>query len=246
MSEKAITPYEPENDDLDAFQQVSGDDLLLPVRKLVQGSSRVADARHAGEFFDTMAETYKPSLRIAILALRKSRALFAAGSFDQPPLCVSDDAIIPRGRVEIGDTFTLTGPTCPTCPFSAWGSDPNGGQGHACKLSYNLLGYDLDDPAPFVLRVSGTSIRAWRQYLTSRKLKHVPAYAIETLIHAVPQVFDRGKAYVLTFAAGEKLSPEECAAMRREAAAMQDVQIRLEAQEDAAEESGEDDETPFE
>ena len=226
-------------DELDAFQQASSDELVLPVRKLVQGVSRDADSKRAGEFYDTLSKEYKNELLVAVLALSRSRSLFGE-SFDEPPICVSDDAVRPRQPMEVsvGADTIITGPTCGECPFSQWGSARGGkGKGQECRMSYNILCLDLDDEQPFILRVQGASIKAWREYLTLGRFKRTPAYALETMIGSDEKVFEAGKAHVLRFRVGNPLDQELAEAMRAQAAAYRGADLGV---------AEEPDELPFE
>ncbi len=224
-----------EPDEMDVFGQARPDELILPIRKLVQGVSRAADSKRAGEFWDSLTDAYKPQLRVAILALSRSRSLFAEGSFDQAPVCASEDAIRPRQPIVTPDG-EATGPTCNECPFSEWGTARDGkGKGQACRFSYNLLCWDLDDQAVFILRISGTSINPWRRYMTEGKLSNAPAYALETVISSDEQQFVAGKAYVLAFAHGDKLPPQMAASMREQAAAYRGISLGVESVVEEAE-----------
>lgn len=229
----ALAPIQ--RDELDAFQQASPDELVLPVRKLVQGVSRDADSKRAGEFYDTLTKEYKHELLVAILAVSRSRSLFGE-SFDEPPICTSDDAVKPRQEVEVivEPNTVMTGPTCAECVFSEWGSARGGkGKGQACRMSYNILCLDLDDEQPFVVRVQGASIMAWRKYLTHNRFKKTPAYGLETIIGSEERVFDAGKAHALTFRAGNPLESNLAQAMREQAAAYRgaDLGVAEEAEE---------------
>jgi hypothetical protein len=191
-------------DEFDPFMQVDSSELILPVRKLVQGVTRDTDTKRAGEFYDTVAKAYKTELLVAILSIKRSRALFGS-NFDEPPLCSSPDANAPIQVEEISlpiggadvERVVSTGPTCNSCPFSQWGSK---GKGQACKLSYNVVCFDLDDKMPFILRIGGSSIKPWREYLTFGRMGEIPAYAMGTIISSEERVFPDGKAFVMQFA----------------------------------------------
>lgn len=222
-------------DDLDAFQQLPAEELVLPVRKLVQAVSRDADSERAGEFYDVVTKQYKPELLVAILALSQSRNLFSE-SFEEAPLCTSNDALTPEHQAHVGEW--TTGPTCRSCHFSEWGSGK--GNAQACKLSYNLLCYDLDDYQPFVLRVSGTSIRPLREFLTQGRMGTRPAYALATSIRSEKRKFEAGQAHVLKFEAGPDLDSYQAQEMRERSASLRGVQVQTPIREDV------DEEVPFE
>lgn len=222
---QAVMPAVTRGDELDAFQQARPDELIPPTRKLVQAVSRKADSTKAGEFWDDMANTYDGFLRVAILAMKRSRSLFDEGNFDAPPVCASDDAVQPRNQTaQVGDA--TTGPNCQECSFSQWGTARDGkGKGQACRLSYNLLCYGLDDGQMFILRVSGASIAPWRRYLTAGRLGGTAGYALETLIGSEQREFAAGKAYVLSFQRGDPLQDEIALVLREQAAAYRSVSL---------------------
>lgn len=234
MTGREIAPQEPralaqyEHDDLDAFGQARPDELILPVRKLVQAVSREADSKHAGEFWDSLTDTYKYGLRVAILALSRSRSLFTAGDFGSAPVCVSEDAVKPR-QVMVTPDGKETGPTCGECIFAQWGSARDfKGKGQECRFSYNLLCFDIEDSQVFILRVSGTSINPWRRYMTAGKMSKAPAYAVETIVSSEEEMFDAGKAYVMHFTHGESLPAGLTAAMRGLAASYRGISLGAE------------------
>ncbi len=200
-------------DDYDPLNDVGQDELIMPVVKAVQGTSRWPGAeKHGGEWYDTLAETYSPKLRAAILVLRRQRSLFEAGVFDEPPLCSSDDAITPREAVLVADG--QTGPTCAECPFSQWGSAGEGRKGQACQFTYSLIAQNLDTDTPFLLRVHGASLKPWRLYMTRIKTSRKPLYSFATEVTLESQTFDAGKAQVMRFAPGATLSPDQIQEMR--------------------------------
>ena len=215
-----------ERDELDAFQQATADELALPVVKLVQGVSRLADSKKAGQFYNTITGEYKTELLAAILAMSRSRSLFG-DSFDDPPICASDDGLRPRQQVEVDDL--VTGPTCAECAYSQWGTAREGkGRGQACRFSYNLLCLDLDARQPFILRISGSSLKAWRHYLTAGRMGGIPAYGLETVISSEEVIFDAGKAYVLKFSRGGPLEADLVRVMREQAASYRGVDLGVE------------------
>ena len=216
--EYAIDRYAPP----DVFADADPADLIVPRRSLVQGTSRNTDTKRSGEFYDALSKEYKAELRVAVLAQQKKRALFG-DNFDDPPLCRSEDAAYPVACVvvNISEKERTTGTTCAECWFSQWGSDPKGGDGQACKLSYDLLCYDLDENTPFMLRVSGTSIRPWREFVTDGKRAGLRASGMETVIGSREVTTARGKYSVLVFERGAPLEEDYALEMQRTAGVYQ-------------------------
>lgn len=215
---------------MDAYGDLWPEEMVLPQMVLVQGVSRKADAKMAGNFWNTVADDYKAQLRVAILALKRSRSLFDVGDFDSPPLCASDDAIHPRQIVEVDDM--TTGPTCQKCPLSQWGTAREGkGKGQACRLSYNLLCLDLDDSQIYVVRVTGASITDFLRHFSAGRIGKTPAYAMETIVSAEHKTFAEGAAHVMTFASGELLPSAMAEQIRQVAANYKGVSLGVEGEE---------------
>lgn len=214
-------------DPLDAFQQATKDDLVLPIRKLVQGTSRKADTSKAGQFWDETLDTYKTKMNVAIITVKRERSYFADDNLDSPPICASNDAVAPRERVDVGGE--TTGPTCEVCPFSQWGSD---GKGQACQFSYVLLLYDLDDSEMFILRVGGASRGDWKKYLTRGQRQGIAAYSVTTIIGSEKRRYPKGSAFAITFTAGVPLTDDTTEFMRekvmeyQKVALMEEVPVR--------------------
>ena len=235
----AGVPAVRERDPYDAFQQATKDDLVLPVRKLVQGVSRKADTTKAGQFWDEISDSYKPQMDVAIIWMKRERSMFPDDTLDSGPLCASNDAVKPREQVNVRGE--ATGPTCEVCAFSQWESAKDG-RGQACQFSYGLLCYDLDDSEMFVLRVSGASRGDWKRYITKGQRQGTAAYAIITTIGSEKRKYPKGSAFAITFQAGTPL-PEDTAEFMREKV-MEYQQVALtEAQ---PEPEPEFDATPFE
>lgn len=238
-------PAVRQDDSLDAFQQATKDDLVMPIRKLVQGVSRKADTTKAGQYWDELSDTYKPKMNVAIIWMRRERTLFG-DSLDASPICASNDAIKPRRpaaymvkedgtvlSVEHGDS--MTGPTCEDCDLN--NSD--------CQFSYGLLCYDLDDSEMFVLRVGGASRGDWRRYLTKGQRDGTAAYAVRTTISSEKRKYTKGSAFAITFQSGGALPEDTVSFMQEKVAQYQGVQLH-EPEVDINADMPPDDEVPFE
>ena len=235
MSNKSVTPYKATlpvkavADPLDPMSQVRGQDIILPIRKLVQPQSRMEGGReHSGEFWDNLSGKFQPKLRVAVLKISYSRSLFAGGSFDQPPVCASDAAFSPRVVAEVGGQST--GPTCAKCPFSQWGSAGEGRKGQACHETRNLLCLDLDSGEPFILRVSGVSIKPWSLYVTARGRTGLGFLKAEIVIGSGAKLFDAGQAYILSFETGAKFDEATVSQLRELAGSYAGLGLGVEEQ----------------
>lgn len=205
-------PAVRQDDPLDAFQQGTKDDLVLPVRKLVQGVSRKADTTKAGQFWDELSNTYRLKMNVSIIWMRRERTLFGE-SLDAGPICASNDAIKPR---QVADySGSVTGPICEDCKFNNIG----------CQFSYGLLCYDLDDSEMFVLRVGGASRGDWRRYLTKGQRDGTAAYSVTTIIGSEQRKYTKGSAFAITFQSGGALPQDTVEFMREKVAQYQGIQL---------------------
>lgn len=81
----------------------------------------------------------------------------------KPPVCFA----IAKERDEMAPHKEAAEPqnaTCEECPMNAWGSDPKGGKGKACRNLIRLAVGPVDatdDTEPMILRIPPTSLGAW-------------------------------------------------------------------------------------
>lgn len=86
-----------------------------------------------------------------------------------PPNCYAMD-FVPHAALEPSSSSPdlQCEDTCATCPKNAWKSDPNGGNGKACKDSYvvALLPPDAGPDTPLVtLSISATGLKPFEKYV---------------------------------------------------------------------------------
>lgn len=225
-------PAVQQADPLDAFQQGTKDDLVMPIRKLVQGVSRRADTTKAGQFWDELSDTYKPQMNVSIIWMRRERTLFEE-NLDAGPVCASNDAVVPRKVADYQGS--VTGPVCEDCEF----------RNTDCQFSYGLLCYDLDDSEMFVLRVGGASRGDWRRYLTKGQRDGTAAYSVTTVIASEKRKYTKGSAFAITFQSGGVLPEDTVDFMREKVAQYQGIQLNV-PEVDVDADMPPDDEIPFE
>jgi len=59
---------------------------------------------------------------------------------------------------------------CASCPHKSWGNGHGREAAPKCGVVYNLLGIDLDDGSPFIVRAKSTSLRPVQRYLAKHFL----------------------------------------------------------------------------
>ncbi|RJO65600.1 MAG: hypothetical protein C4523_15755 [Myxococcales bacterium] len=110
-------------------------------------------------FVNSLTEEVKPEIRAVLLHLKKTRryAVYTEGSgFDVK--CESDD--LAEGVTHDGEVVD-----CSTCSHKSWGNGHGRDAAPKCGVIYHLLGIDLDDGSPFLLRAKATSLRPVQRYL---------------------------------------------------------------------------------
>jgi hypothetical protein len=157
-------------------------------------------------FFNTVTETQKPKLHLAVLGLHKSRAWSAFDGEKTVTHCRSWDSV--TGTKSDGSTRS-----CKGCPDYAWSEQSNGKRGRNCGDIQNVYAEDLETGEVVRLRFRKTSLKPWGAYLNKnflgkRKvaggaLTDYPLFAFRTEVtlgieksgtnrYAVP-VFERGE-----------------------------------------------------
>ncbi|RJO66518.1 MAG: hypothetical protein C4523_12235 [Myxococcales bacterium] len=110
-------------------------------------------------FVNSLTEEVKPEVLAMLLHLKKTRryAVYTEGSgFDIK--CESDD--LAEGITHEGEVMA-----CSTCPHKSWGNGHGRDAAPKCGVVYHLLGIDMDDGSPFLLRAKATSLRPVQRYL---------------------------------------------------------------------------------
>jgi hypothetical protein len=109
-----------------------------------------------------------------------------------PPICYafsdSEDGMKPHP-----ESAKPQAETCAQCPNNAWGSDPNGGKGKACKNVRRLAIIAADDlekvdsAQVYLAKIPVTSVQNWATYASevANVLKR-PPLGVKTTISVVP------------------------------------------------------------
>ena len=152
-----------------------GNDDILPRFPMI--ALQPANARNPGKFLHSDTEEVTDSLDIVVLVRRETRALFEDEA--EKPICRSDDGRTPAphqplwdgrdsinlqniGKVAVTQSYPPS--LCTLCPFSRWGDN---GEPPACGNSYILL-VDRGQNDLAQLRVKGTSIKPYRDFIASK------------------------------------------------------------------------------
>ena len=110
-------------------------------------------------FFNTVTELCKDDIDCVLLHLRKTRrhAEYIEGVGTQV-YCRSEDRI--EGITEDGEVRA-----CDSCPNKNWGAGRGRDAAPKCGIVYNLIGIDLEDQTPFIVRAKSTSLKPVQKYI---------------------------------------------------------------------------------
>lgn len=120
----------------------------------------------AGSLFFEVDEQPVKEL-IGVIVYHGPRHMYYATAFDgsnTPPDCYSNDGITGFQKNDVGEIIEKH---CAECPFSAFGSDPNGNGGKACKEKHQLYIACSDRLVPFSLLLPVSSAGALNTYATT-------------------------------------------------------------------------------
>lgn len=157
-------------------------------------------------------EEHLREVNCIILGWNDRRAYYKT-AFDQrgkqqknmPPDCSSRD-----GFTGVGNP----GGPCIKCPFAAWGSDPKGGRGQACKQIRQMLILRTGLDGVETINVPPTSRKAVKEYFRRLKNRRIPYYAVVTNLRLERVENADGMAYSrMVFSAGPQLNPDQRATL---------------------------------
>jgi len=95
---------------------------------------------------------------------QRIRAYWIKGEIDgSPPDCSSSDLITGTGDQTGSGERTVH--DCKPCPFSQWGSDPQGGRGQACKVKNIVFLLRHGEYLPTVIPMPVMSIKVWQKFI---------------------------------------------------------------------------------
>ena len=82
--------------DIEGFENVEPEDLIIPRLMLVQPVSRLGDDAVAGQFWNNLTEECQPEINAVILRLVKTRVHWDPTDLSAGPVCASNDNRVPR------------------------------------------------------------------------------------------------------------------------------------------------------
>ena len=208
-----MVPDDAENFVVPGMENVQPGELRIPLLKLVQGTSRMAEAaEHGGEWHNSVTGEFSPSPEVLIIGVAKGRVMFPPTfNADNKPLCGSDDGKAPRADY-VGTSLKTVGydadggpvvstqiipKLCADCPFSAWGDD---GTPPKCNEVATFAGM-VQEGMPVLIQVRSTGMKNVPNLKTL-----IAANGIRKAIRlgAVQEKNETGVYYVPVFLVGAK------------------------------------------
>jgi hypothetical protein len=149
------------------FTQISGmqsEDFVPPEYKLIQKTTSGVTGQ-PGLFWHSLRQETKKGIQAMILKITAVRTKWGRDEMSSdPPECSSDDASTFRSK---------DGQNCLECPHKCdnpW-DYPQDERRVKCLKSYIILGIDLEEGEPFMLRASGVSAQPIKEFATNLRFR---------------------------------------------------------------------------
>jgi hypothetical protein len=151
------------------FPQVSGmlpEDFIPPEYKLIQKTTAGVKGQ-PGQFWHSLRQESKAEINALVLKLSEVRTKWGRSEISSdPPECASDNAASFKSR---------DGQNCLECAYrcdNPWNYSTDERR-EMCLKGFLLLGIDLDEGEPFVMRLSGISALPMREFATNLRFRAV-------------------------------------------------------------------------
>lgn len=213
-----LISYDPDNLIVPGMENVTPQELRVPVLKLVQAQSKMDGASdHVGQWHNSVTGEFLTNPAYLIIGVAKGRVMFPTEyNAENKPTCGSDEGKKPREEyvgkeIEQIVTNATTGkkqinilvipPSCVDCPFAKWGDD---GEPPACS-EVNTFAFVGEDGLPGVFQASRTAMKSAAALKTL-----VAANGIRKAVRfgSVKESNDTGVYYVPVFTVAAKPSKE--------------------------------------
>lgn len=182
------------------------EDLIIPEIKLIQntgGDLAKASGAKPGEFYSEMSNEIFTDFDFVIIRMQKTRTYWGRTELDDdPPECTSEDG-------KIGSVYG----NCMECEFrtdAPWALKPEERR-QKCLIGYAVVGINLYNNLPMLLRCSGISASSARSLYTQLSLHpqvNGKWYKAKVNVSSLPKKTASGDAFAIRFGALELLSEE--------------------------------------
>ena len=202
-------------------------DLLIPVRKIVQGLSRMAGAdEHMGWWWDSISGEFVKTFDAVLVNARHSRALFAGGGESERPECTSRDGI----------TGSAHG-TCSQCSFNPevdptlW-SDKNSKR---CNKGYTYFMHLPDGDTFAIFTASKNNVQPMKTLHTQLSMQwRVPLFGVVVTFATKLEIEPGKKYYRILPTIKARLDADKVQEYREIANGLKTLQVRVVDDDEAA------------
>lgn len=175
------------------------DDMAIPEIKLIQnvggGLAKDAGAK-PGQFYCSLTDETLDGFDMVVVAMQKNRTYWGRSEIeDEPPECASMNA---------NSMTNINGGDCKNCPYrneAPW-LLPADKRRTMCLVNYNILGINLNNDLPVLVRTTGISAQAAKELYTQISLnKHLASGWFKAKVHvsSVPKKSSAGDAFAIKF-----------------------------------------------
>lgn len=176
------------------------EDMAIPEIKLVQnvGGDMAKEAgADPGDFYLSLNdEIIKEGFDLVIVSMQKNRTYWGRGEIlDEPPECASPDA---------RSMLSLNGDDCSICKLrceTPWLLSPDQRR-KMCLVNYNIVGIQLPEQMPVLVRTSGLSAQGAKELYTQLALNKQIAghwYKAKTHVTSIKKKSSAGEAFAMKF-----------------------------------------------
>ncbi|MBA7650850.1 hypothetical protein ES703_58663 [subsurface metagenome] len=192
------------------FPQIGGmlpQDYIPPEYKLIQRTSGVKG--QPGQFWHSLKQEAVADIHALVLKLTETRTKWGRDEISSdPPECSSDDASSFKSR---------DGQDCLECEFrcdNPWDYGPEERRSK-CLKGFVILGIDLDEGLPFVMRLSGISALPMREFATNLKFRALKGNLapVKVTFRGESKATQYGESYFVQPAIEGTLTEEEVEAL---------------------------------
>ena len=189
-----IATLQAELDNFTGMDDLTSQDFVIPWVKIVQPLTRDEGAVE-GNFYRVALNENAPVLDVIMVSVKKGRSLWEKGKFDAP-ICKSLNGLTPAPEF-MGKFSTIckTKDGVAVCPKAQWVN-----RRCECDETYTVLCIDLDPDMmqPFLMTISGTSIKPLRKVFSSFKMRgQGRMYLFNVTLGLEKRSDESGKYYVL-------------------------------------------------
>lgn len=161
------------------FPQIGGmlpEDYIPPEYKLIQRTTSGVKGQ-PGQFWHSLRQQGTDEINALVLKLTEIRTKWGRDEISSdPPECSSDDAASFKSR---------DGQDCLECPDrcdNPWDYGPEERRSK-CLKGFVILGIDLNEGEPFILRLSGISALPMREFATNLKFRALKGSKAPVKVH---------------------------------------------------------------